>query len=222
MSRRPGKNVQAPCTRCTRPAASGLLQPRGNEPVEHLQIHQNRDACEGMGNSQLRSFGQFFSDPASYPSTTQSPVRSPTEFPLLYRSPAADVTAYTSRLQSSFPSPIPGAVGTGNGSLTTYEGLFTATLTTTITPSVPVGGINNTNIYVSVPNTLFSFLGVSPDQVSVSASIRGTCINGGVTIFGATGLFENSAGIWMMRFGTNDIDIPDPACALSVSATFTN
>jgi hypothetical protein len=82
--RKPGKNIQPPCARCSQPASDGLLQ----------SANDNFNSCGTLSNPKLNNLSLFFSDPASSPDTTQSPITSPTPFPLLLQAPPSDTLLY--------------------------------------------------------------------------------------------------------------------------------
>ena len=89
-ARRPGKNEQPPCFRCNQsaPNETNLLQPLvESEPAPFVMPFSARDNCVGLGNPKLKSLAGFFTDPASYPNSTQSPIGSPTNFGVLFQSP---------------------------------------------------------------------------------------------------------------------------------------
>jgi hypothetical protein len=215
--RKPGKNIQAPCVTCTRPATLGLLQPRTNNPVEHLQIHQGRDACEGLGNDSLRNLSLFFSDPAAAPGTTQSPIRSPTEFPLLFRSPAQHTIAYPAVMQSQLTiTPGVTAIGSGNGIMVAVPGLPTVTISINIPLTITATSPTPTNIYVTIPTTHLPAL---PSLLIATGIISGTCIGGS---HGAQpSLTQNSNGQWVVQFGTADIPLTVGSCVVSVNFSLT-
>ena len=215
-ARRPGKNIQAPCATCTRPATLGLLQPRTNEPVEHLQIHQGRDACEGLGNDRLRSLSLFFSDPAAAPGTTQSPIRSPTEFPLLFKSPAQYTVAYPAHMQSQLTVTGVTATGSGNATMVAVPGLPTVTISTTINLTVHPTSPSPTSIFVTIPTT---HLPANQNLLIATGVITGTCIGGS---HGAQpNLLQNSDGQWVVQFGVADIPLTVGTCAVSVNFSLT-
>lgn len=104
--RRVGINIRPPCVRC-RPdlAFDNILKPSDKA--------QN-------SNDSLQNLSLFFTDPASYPSTSQSPLRSPTPFTRLLSSAPQGTTFFT--VTVSTPSPFSSPLQDANGSIITGTG----------------------------------------------------------------------------------------------------
>lgn len=74
-----GRNIQPPCI--------GPCSPNENNVIDATQNDPKQTRCSTSSSfTQINSLGRFFADPASQPQTTQSPLRSPTSFPLLFQS----------------------------------------------------------------------------------------------------------------------------------------
>lgn len=129
--RKVGKNINPPCVSCN----------QKQSPTSVISWNTAPDACEGQNNGTLNNLSLFFSDPASAPSSTQSPARSPTTFPLLLQSPKQKITLVTFLVTNSVPSSpsTPSFQTTGNGQmelvLNEYQvmGRFTMNVPTGIT-----------------------------------------------------------------------------------------
>lgn len=104
--RRVGRNVRLACISCKPDLAfDNILKPTDKA--------QN-------SNDSLQNLSLFFTDPASYPSTSQSPLRSPTPFTRLLSSAPQGTTFFTVTVSS--PSPFSSPLRDSNGSVITGSG----------------------------------------------------------------------------------------------------
>lgn len=159
--RKPGKNVQPPCARCTQPATDGLLQ----------TPNDSFNSCEILRNPKLNNLSLFFSDPASQSGTTQSPITSPTPFPLLLQAPPSDTLMYLPFIATSSDEIIGDSVSAA---------------TFFITPRIIVADMRlfvtgpglNVTLFLSIPTALGTSIPLS-DVVFGTMVNKVDCVSGG-------------------------------------------
>jgi hypothetical protein len=150
--RKIGKNQQPPCRRC------------GPAPTDTM-IQQKNQSC--TTNSKLDRMGLFFTDPASYPGTSQSPFRSPTSFNFLFESPKQGSYLWSPKITSSL---IPaesnvssfsafGQVDLGVGTSEYSGSIIVDTLPTLVNP---------TQIWISLPTIVENTQQVLPSVSNVN------------------------------------------------------
>lgn len=175
--RKPGRNVQPPCASCTRKESPTTLLSWNQAPQKRLDIYQVRstDACEGLGNNSLNNLSLFFSDPCSFPNSTQSPPRSPTSFALLLQAPSANGTSVSLLVTNSIPSfpSSPSFQVNANGTMTNSNGDFTISGSVNITP--PTGVNSPFTLFIRLPRQFRA------SSWSVLAGVYfGQCAEGGI------------------------------------------
>lgn len=187
--RKPGRNIQAPCVSCTRKESPTAIMSWNTAPQQRLHIYQVSppDACEGLNNEKLKNLSFFFSDPCSLPSSTQSPPRSPTTFPLLLQAPAAGNTAVSLRVTNSIPGFVssPSFEVTASGQLSGSSGTFQITGSFKVTP--PTGVDSPFDLFIRMPRQFRA------STTSVSGGFYfGSCATGDME----TNLIQESDGAY--------------------------
>lgn len=202
QTRRTGKNEQPLCASCG-PSAT------------HNMTQWKQEAC--VTNKRLNNLGAFFSDPASYPGSSQSPVTSPTPFPLLFDSPVDNLLLYPPVVYAALPNDNAILIVNRYGQLLreTSTQIITATIRTRIVTTLS----NPASFFVLLPTT------VSDSQTIVSGSLFIQCTSiGGVlstqNITTPVGLVSNGGRVYVQFDGTflsqND------SCVFTLNLTLTN
>lgn len=167
--RRIGRNIRPPCTTCSpRLTNNNLLMPSDSFPSSEAPV-----------NTTLNHLSAFFSDPASPPSTTQSPAASPTNFAALFQSPASNTTGFTSQIFFKTPNSDPYVFdlgSTGNGSSSTNSLQVTFGGGNSLFSWESPGFDSGDTLYLELP---FSIVGCEPS--SFFMTMTGLGPQGGVS-----------------------------------------
>lgn len=154
--RKIGKNQQPPCRRC------------GPAPTDTL-IQQKNQSC--TTNSRLDKVGLFFADPASYPGTSQSPLRSPTSFNFLFESPKQGTLLWSPKITSSL-IPAESNVSSFSSFGQVEFGVGTSEYSGTVIVDTTSTLVNPTQIWISLPTIVGNTQQVIPSVSNVNV----TCV----------------------------------------------
>lgn len=155
--RKIGQNRQPPCRRC------------GPAPTDNL-IQQKNQSC--TTNSKLDSVGLFFSDPASYPGTSQSPLRSPTSFHFLFESPKQGAFLWSPKVLSAIP-PADNEINTISAIGQAVAGVGTSQYAGSLIINTLSSLVSPTQIWISLPSIVQTTQQVLPSLSNVDV----TCLS---------------------------------------------